>query len=89
MASSCAFNDVLFIYINAQARTLRDDDHAFLVGEDRPIIDAIKEIVGFVVMNSEGLLLDKGVVRTSINLQVRCQCDWAQWAVQGKVTATS
>ena len=33
-------------------------------------------------MNSQGLLLDKGVVRTGIDLQVRCQCDGAQWAVQ-------
>src|SRR3954452_14911167 len=76
-----AFDDVLFVDLDAEARTRRDVHVPVAVVEHRGIDEVVEQIVGGVVLDSEALLLDDGVVASGVDLQARCQRDRSQRAV--------
>ena len=73
---------LLLIDFDSQARPIRYSYEAIGEPEDLRILEVIKEISTFVVMDAKTLLLDERVRRACIKLHTGCQCDRAKRAMR-------
>src|SRR5690606_10478402 len=67
------FDHVRLVDLDAQARPVGDLHEPILIVKNRWILDIVKQVVAFVVVNPEALLLDEGVVADAVQLQAGCQ----------------
>src|SRR5215213_8504354 len=82
MALSGPVLDVVLVDLDTQARAAGDGDEAICVREYRRIGEVVQQVVVDVVMNTEALFLDEGVVGAGVDLQAGGKGDGAERAVQ-------
>src|SRR5215212_8121551 len=82
MALSGPVRDVVLVDLDTQARAAGDGDEAVRVREYRRIGEVVQQVVVDVVMNTEALFLDEGVVGAGVDLQAGGKGDGAERAVQ-------
>src|SRR5215216_1099773 len=82
MALSGPVLDVVLVDLDTQARAAGDGDEAIRVREYRRIGEVVQQVVVDVVMNTEALFLDEGVVGAGVDLQAGGEGDGAERAVQ-------
>src|SRR4029450_886814 len=76
------FRDIVLVDVDAQTGADRESDKAFGIVEHRAIGQIVEQITAHVVVDTEALLLDEGVVRTAVDLQTGGECNWAEGTVQ-------
>jgi hypothetical protein len=77
-----AFSDVILVDVDAQAGGGGDGDEAFRIVENRPIGQVVKQVIAHVLVDTEALLLDDGVVRAAVNLQAGGKRNGAEGTMQ-------
>ena len=82
MAGLGCMDDRGLVHLDPQARALRDHQHAVSKAEAVPGQGIVAEIALLVVMDSEALLLDEGVVADRVHLQACRQRDRPQGAMR-------
>ncbi|MND63827.1 hypothetical protein D3C80_551450 [compost metagenome] len=81
MAFLGSFDHIGFVDFDTEARPLRNADEAIGVMEDFLVGDIVEDIVALIIVDTEALFLNEGVVGDCIDLQAGGKGDRAERAM--------